>query len=159
MVSRFRDRVPKRAGLISLVTDLTARPRRSSDRGCRALAGARPNGKNDHRRIRDAHKLRREIRWRCLELSQRRSTAAAASRASGLLAKTDGRTKTAPMWLRLPELQWPPPPPPAQAIAIETPLPSSLATQVARQTSTAQNQRKLNPRDENSAGFSERSDR
>src|SRR5688572_5351580 len=109
MVSRFRDRVPKRRGLISLMTDLL-RVRAVQLTAVAALLlalaqmGKMITGESASPMQRRDNTVVSEV--------QRDGDGPGAGRESGLLAKTDGRTRTADVIAESPVA--PPPPPPAQ---------------------------------------------
>jgi uncharacterized protein DUF4349/putative zinc finger protein len=91
MVSRFRDRVPKRAGLISLVTDLLrVRAVRLTAVAAILLALAQMG-----KMITGESATPKTLRENTVALEEYRSDQdkPGASRESGVLAKTDGRTK------------------------------------------------------------------
>jgi len=108
MVSRFRDRVPKRRGLMSLVTDLL-RVRAVQLTAVAALLlalaqmGKMITGES-------ATPLQRRDKTAVMSEFASDSDASGARRENGLLAKTDGRTFTADVTAQTP----PPPPAPAQ---------------------------------------------
>lgn len=126
MVSRFRDRVPKRRGLISLVTDLL-RVRAVQLTAVAALLLALAQMGKMITGESATPMQRRENSFAMSETRNDRDTPGD-SRASGLLAKEDGRTRTTDV-----SVQSPPPQPPAQDKAV-TPVdafrqvPSSLAS-------------------------------
>jgi hypothetical protein len=129
MVSRFRDRVPKRRGLMSLVTDLL-RVRAVQLTAVAALLlalaqmGKMITGES-------ATPMQRRDKTAVVSELARDSDAPGARRENGLLAKTDGRTSTTANVTA----QAPPPPPPAQdKVESETPLPVTVYNeQVQRQ--------------------------
>lgn len=118
MVSRFRDRVPKRRGLLSLVTDLL-RVRAVQLTAVAALLLALAQMGKMITGESATPMQRRESSTVMSELARDRDTGA--SRVSGLLAKTDGRTNGVDL-----VAQEPPPPPPPQdkpTAEHESPLP------------------------------------
>ncbi|HYJ04084.1 MAG TPA: DUF4349 domain-containing protein [Chthoniobacterales bacterium] len=138
MVSRFRDRVPKRRGLISLVTDLL-RVRAVQLTAVAALLLALAQMGKMITGESATSVQRRENSTIMSELARDRDTLGA-SRASGLLAKKDGRTDGVDVAAINQAPAEPPPPPPAQDKAeSETPLPVTVYnTEVQRrQHSTA----------------------
>jgi anti-sigma factor RsiW len=126
MVSQFRDRVPKRRGLIGLVTDLL-RVRAVQLTALAALLLALAQMGKIITGESATPMQRRENSFAMSETQNDRDTPGA-SRASGLLAKEDGRTRTTDV-----SAQSPPPQPPAQDKAV-TPVdafrqvPASLAS-------------------------------
>src|SRR5688572_3110552 len=106
MVSRFRDRVPKRRGLLSLMTDLL-RVRAVQLTAVAALLLALAQMGKMITGESAAPMQRREKTAMMSELASDRD-AAGARRENGLLAKTDGRTATTA------DVTAPPPAPPAQ---------------------------------------------
>jgi anti-sigma factor RsiW len=145
MVSRFRDRVPQRRGLVSLMTDLL-RVRAVQLTAAAALLLALAQMGKMITGESASPMQRRETSTVMSEQARDRDTPGA-SRASGLLAKTDGRTNGADQ-----APAEPPPPPPAQDKAeSETPLPVTVySTEVQhRQPSTAPKTKKTEFKDEN----------
>ena len=129
MVTRFRDRVPKRRGLMSLVTDLL-RVRAVQLTAVAALLlalaqmGKMITGES-------ATPMQRRDKTAMMFESASDSDAAGARRENGLLAKTDGRTRTADVVAESPTA--PPPPAPAQDKLAAPPLtlrqaPASVAS-------------------------------
>jgi hypothetical protein len=110
MVSRFRDRVPKRRGLMGLVTDLL-RVRAVQLTAVAALLlalaqmGKMITGES-------AAPMQRRDKTAVMSEFANDRDAPGARRENGLLAKTDGRTRTADVVAESPTA--PPPPPPAQ---------------------------------------------
>ena len=110
MVTRFRDRVPKRRGLMSLVTDLL-RVRAVQLTAVAALLlalaqmGKMITGES-------ATPLQRRDKTAMMSEFASDSDAAGARRENGLLSKADGRTRTADVVAESPTA--PPPAPPAQ---------------------------------------------
>lgn len=111
MVSRFRDRVPKRRGLLSLVTDLL-RVRAVQLTAVAALLLALAQMGKMITGESATPLQRRESSTVMSELARDRDTGA--SRVSGLLAKTDGRTNATDVAAVNQAPAEPPPPPPAQ---------------------------------------------
>lgn len=144
MVSRFRDRVPKRRGLMSLVTDLL-RVRAVQLTAVAALLLALAQMGKMITGESATPLQRRENSTVMSELARDRDTPGA-SRVSGLLAKTDGRTNGADVVAHEP----PPPPPPQDKP--ESPL--SVTTYSADTLRSAKT-KKAEFKDENSVNESE----
>jgi anti-sigma factor RsiW len=153
MVSRFRDRVPKRRGLMSLVADLL-RVRAVQLTAVAALLLALAQMGKMITGESAAPMQRRENTTVTSELARDRDTPGA-RHVNGLLAKKDGRTDGADL-----VAQAPPPPPPAQdKVESETPLPVTVySTEVQhRLSSTAPKNKKAEPKDENTPAAAETS--
>lgn len=110
MVSRFRDRVPKRRGLLSLMTDLLRVRAVQLTAVAALLLALAQMGKM----ITGESATPSQRREKTVAMSEFQTDAdkPAASRESGLLAKTDGRTNGADL-----VAQHPPPPPPVPSPA------------------------------------------
>jgi hypothetical protein len=130
MVSRFRDRVPKRAGFISLITDLM-RVRAIQLTAAAALLlalaqmGKMLTGESMTPKTRQENSV---------ALNEYRSDQEkpGATRDSGVFAKTDGRMKTADVST----LSAPPPPPPMDAVTSTVPKPQAETLRAAGLTKT-----------------------
>lgn len=134
MVSRFRDRVPKRFGFISLITDLM-RVRAVQLTAVAAILlalaqmGKMITGESATPKLNFQSSTARE------EYRSDQDKPGASREAAGLLSKTDGRTKTADTFAQTTAA---PPPPPAQkpTAETETPLPVTTYSAEALQTRT-----------------------
>ncbi len=117
MVSRFRDRVPKRSGLLSLIIDLT-RVRAVQLTAAAALllalaqTGKMLTGESATPKSRHENSV-------ALEEYRSDQDKPGASQAAGVLAKTDERTKT------LDAVTTVPPPPPSDAVMSTPPKPQT----------------------------------
>jgi Domain of unknown function (DUF4349)/Putative zinc-finger len=144
MVSRFRDRVPKRAGLISLITDLM-RVRAVQLTAAAALllalvqTGKMITGESATSKIRRENTV-------ALEEYRSDQDKPGATRDSGVLAKTDGRTKTAD----ISTTAAPPPAPSKDKPETETSLPVTVysADVLSKQAATAPKTKKTETKDE-----------
>ena len=131
MVSRFRDRVPKRTGLISLITDLMrvrAVQLTAAAAVLLALAqmGKMITGEGMTSKTRHENTV-------ALEEYRRDQDKPGATRENGTFAKADGRTKTA----EVAALKAPPPaPPPMDAVTSTAPKPQTEALRAAGLTKT-----------------------
>jgi Domain of unknown function (DUF4349)/Putative zinc-finger len=125
MVSRFRDRVPKRSGLISLVTDLM-RVRAVQVTAVAAILLALAQMGKMITGESATPKTRRENTFALQEYRSDQDKPGA-SRDIGVLAKTDGRTRGADLAAQTTTA---PPPPPADKpkSEIETPLPVTVSS-------------------------------
>lgn len=142
MVSRFRDRVPKRSGLISMVADLLrVRAVQLTAVAALLLALAQMGKMITGESVTQSE--RNEDISNIVEAALHKP---GASRESGLLSKTDGRSKGADL-----AAQTAPPPPPAQdKPQTESPLPVTVysAEVKNRQASTAPKTKKSEAQDE-----------
>lgn len=127
MVSRFRDRVPKRSGLISLITDLMRMRAVQLTAAAAILLALAQTGKM----ITGESATPRERRENPVALEEYRSDQdkPGANRDTGVFAKTDGRTKTLN-----PVTSAPPPAPPMDAVT--APKPQTEALRAAGLTKT-----------------------
>jgi hypothetical protein len=146
MVSRFRDRVPKRSGLISLITDLM-RVRAVQVTAVAAILlalaqmGKMLTGESATPKTRHENSV-------ALEEYRSDQDKPGASRAAGVLSKTDGRTKGPDL---APQTTTPPAPPPNKPTSeTETALPVTVysANVLQRQASTAPKTKKAEFKDE-----------
>ena len=145
MVSRFRDRVPKRAGLIGLITDLMrvrAVQLTAAAAVLLALAqmGRMITGETMTPKTRHENTV-------ALEENRRDQDKPGATRDSGVFAKTDGRTKGADVAA----LTAPPPAPPMDAVTSTVPRPQTEALRAAGLTKT----KKTAFKDEKAPAFAE----
>lgn len=130
MVSRFRDRVPKRGGLISLVTDLL-RVRAVQLTAVAAILLALAQMGRMITGESAMPKLRHEDSA-ALEEYRSDHDKPGANRDTGVFAKTDGRTKTAEIAATSPLA----PPPSVDSVASTVPKPQSAALRAAGLTKT-----------------------
>jgi hypothetical protein len=141
MVSRFRDRGPKRSGLIAMITDLMrVRAVQLTAAAALLLALAQMG------RIITGESLTPKVRHEnTVALQEYRSDKdkPGASRDAGVLGKTDGRTKTTETPLQQPAV----PPPPMDAVTSTVPKPQTEALRAAGLTKT----KKAEFKDEKSA--------
>jgi len=135
MVSRFRDRVPKRAGLIGLITDLMrVRAVQLTAAAAILLAlaqmGRMLTGESMTPKARYEETVSSHLEARLQEKDQDKP---GAFRDSGTFAKTDdGRTKAA----EVSALKAPPPAPPMDAVTSTVPRPQTEALRAAGLTKT-----------------------
>jgi uncharacterized protein DUF4349 len=136
MVSRFRDRVPKRAGLIGVITDLMRVRAVQLTAAAALLLALAQMGK-----ILTGESMMPKARHEnTMTLEQPRSDQdkPGASRAAGVLAKTDGRSKTLDAVV---ENEPPPAPPPSlnfKSVASTAPKPETEALRAPAKTKKAQ---------------------
>lgn len=133
MVSRFRDRVPKRAGLISLITDLMRVRAVQLTAAAAVLLALAQMGKM----ITGEGMTPKAPYQNTVALAEYRrdEDKPGATRDSGVFAQSDGRTKTA----EVAALNAPPPaPPPMDAVTSTVPKPQSQALRAAGLTKTKQ---------------------
>ncbi|MEN3368157.1 MAG: hypothetical protein V7609_300 [Verrucomicrobiota bacterium] len=129
MISRFRDRVPKRSGLISLVADLLrVRAVQLTAVAALLLALAQMGKMITGESVVPA--LRNENLMLMSELQSDRDTPGE-SRVSGVLAKTDGRSKGDHLMA-----QNPPAPPPQDKPSVNAPKPQTEALRSVAKTKT-----------------------
>lgn len=130
MVSRFRDRVPRRAGLISLITDLM-RVRAVQLTAAAALllalvqTGRMITGESATPKTRHENTV-------ALQEYRSEQDKPGATRDTGTFAKTDGRTKFADVSSNSPSA----PPPPMDAVTSTAPRPQTEALRAAGLTKT-----------------------
>jgi len=131
MVSRFRDRVPKRSGLMSLITDLM-RVRAVQVTAVAAILLALAQMGKMITGESATPKLRHE---NSVALDEYRSDQdkPGAKRESGVLAKTDGRTKTLDI-----SAQSPAAPPPLDSVTSAAPKPQTPALRAMAKTKKAE---------------------
>jgi hypothetical protein len=131
MVSRFRDRVPKRSGLISLIADLM-RVRAVQLTAAAALLlalaqmGKMITGESATPKLRHENSV-------ALEEYRSDGDKPGASRESGVLSKTDGRTKALDV-----SAQSPPAPPPLDSVTSTAPKPQTEALRTMTKTKKAE---------------------
>jgi len=127
MVSRFRDRVPKRSGLISLITDLM-RVRAVQLTAAAAIllalaqTGRMITGESATPKTRHENSV-------ALEEYRSDQDKPGATRENGVLAKTDGRTKALDV-----SAQSPVPPPPLDSVTSKAPKPQTEALRSVTKT-------------------------
>src|SRR4051812_31095263 len=120
MVSRFRDRVPKRAGLIALITDLMrVRAVQVTAAAAILLALAQMGKMLTGESM--TPKTRHENTIALQDYRSDQDKPGASREAAGLLSKTDGRTNTVAPSTIAPA----PAPPPMQAVTSTAPKPQS----------------------------------
>src|SRR5256885_14129389 len=133
MVSRFRDRVPKRTGLIGLITDLMRVRAVQLTAAAAVLLALAQMGKMITGESMTP-KTRHENRV-ALEEYRNDQDKPGATRDSGVFAKTDGRSKTATT--TAPENEPAPPPPPLDAVLSKEPASQTEARALAKPKKTA----------------------
>src|SRR5438477_4708931 len=145
MVSRFRDRVPKRSGLISLITDLMRVRAVQLTAAAAVLLALAQMGKM----ITGESMTPKTRHENTVALEEYRSDQdkPGATRENGTFAKTDGRAKTADVST----LSAPPPAPPMDAVRSTVPKPQTEALRAAGLTKTKKNEFK----DEKAPAFAE----
>jgi hypothetical protein len=125
MVSRFRDRVPKRGGFISLITDLMrVRAIQVTAAAAVLLALAQMGKMLTGESMTPKTRLENSVALNEYRSDQDKP---GATRDSGVFAKTDGRTKTA----EVSTLSAPPPAPPMDAVTSTVPKPKSETLRAA----------------------------
>ena len=131
MVSRFRDRVPKRAGLIGLITDLMRVRAVQLTAAAAVLLALAQMG----RMITGESMTPKTRHENTVALEEYRSDhdKPGASRESGVFGKTDGRTKTTDISTTV---NAPPPVPPTDAVTSTVPKPQTEALRAAGLTKT-----------------------
>ncbi|HKP93409.1 MAG TPA: DUF4349 domain-containing protein [Chthoniobacterales bacterium] len=132
MVSQFRARVPKRAGLISLVTDLMRVRAVQLTAAAAVLLALAQMGKILTGESMTPKTMRRENSVALEEYRRDQDKPASSREAAGLLSKADGRTKTADVSLNAP------PPPPMDAVTSTVPKPMTEQLRAAAKTKKAE---------------------
>lgn len=128
MVSRFRDRVPKRSGLLSLIIDLTRVRAVQLTAAAALLLALAQTGKM----LTGESATPKSLHENSVALEEYRSDQdkPGASQTAGVLAKTDGRTKT------LDAVTTVPAPPPSDAVMSTAPKPQTESLRAAGLTKT-----------------------
>ena len=129
MVSRFRDRVPKRNGLIAIITDLMRVRAVQLTAAAAVLLALAQMGKMITGESMTPKAPREQYVSDRLENTLRPNDQdkPGATRDNGVLAKSDGRSKTSTTV----EEEPPPPPPPTEAVTSTAPRPPSEAVRAA----------------------------
>jgi len=134
MVSRFRDRVPKRAGLIGLITDLMRVRAVQLTAAAAVLLALAQMGRMITGESMTPKTRHEEYASNRLESTLQRNDQdkPGAGSDDGVLAKTDGRTKS----VEVSALKAPPPAPPMDAVTSTVPKPQTEALRAAGLTKT-----------------------